>query len=86
MANMWQATLSADQAPSDWELWMEQANQVDQLRNGGTAGMADEAFYAALARFMDRHKAPAAGAGRGRVPARDRRRGTSRRPAPPPIG
>ena len=56
--NMWQATLGADQTPSDWELWLEQANQVDHLRNGGTAGTADEPLYTSLARFMDRHKAP----------------------------
>ena len=56
--NMWQATLAADQAPSDWELWLEQANQVDHLRNGGTAGTADEPLFTSLARFMDRHKAP----------------------------
>jgi spermidine synthase len=62
-SNMWQATLEADQAPSSWELWLEQANAVDRLRSGGTAGTADEPLYAALGRFMTRHKAPA--------PARD---------------
>ncbi len=56
--NMWQATLTADRVPSDWELWLEQASQVDHLRNGGTAGTADEPLYTSLARFMDRHKAP----------------------------
>lgn len=57
-SNMWQATLAADQAPSSWELWLEQANAADRLRSGGAAGTADEPSYAALARFMDRHRAP----------------------------
>jgi hypothetical protein len=61
--SMWQAAMAADQAPSSWEIWLDQANAVDRIRNGGTAGTADEQFYAALVRFMDRHKAPA--------PARD---------------
>jgi spermidine synthase len=58
-SNMWQATLAADQTPSDWELWLEQANQVDHLRNGGSAGTADEPYYSALTKFMQRHRAPA---------------------------
>jgi hypothetical protein len=57
-SNMWQAMLTADQRPSNWELWLGQANAVDRLRSGGTAGTADEPFYAALARFMARHQAP----------------------------
>ncbi len=57
-SNMWQATLEADHTPSSWEFWLEQANAVDRLRSGGTAGTADEPFYAALTRFMDRHRAP----------------------------
>ncbi len=59
-SDMWRATLAADQEPSNWELWMEQANGVDRVRNGGAAGSADEAFYTSLTRFMDRHHAPQA--------------------------
>ncbi|MBA3344633.1 MAG: spermidine synthase [Gemmatimonadales bacterium] len=55
---MWQATAAANQPPSNWQLWLEQANAIDQLRNGGTAGTADEEFYATLTRLMDRHGAP----------------------------
>ena len=58
LSNAWQALLTADRAPSNWELWLEQANGVDRLRNGGTAGIADEQFYGALVKFMDRHRAP----------------------------
>jgi hypothetical protein len=55
---MWQALLSADQAPTSWDRWLEQANVVDRLRSGGTAGVADEPFYSDLAKFMARHRAP----------------------------
>jgi spermidine synthase len=54
----WQATLASDQPPGNWELWLEQANAVDRLRNSGTAGVADEEFYAGLRRYMDRFGAP----------------------------
>jgi hypothetical protein len=54
----WEAGLATGRTPSNWELWVEQANSIDQLRNGGTAGSADEAFYDTLTRFMEQHKAP----------------------------
>jgi spermidine synthase len=56
--NQWQAGVGSDQPPGNWEVWLEQANAIDQLRNGGTAGVADESFYAGLSRVMDRYKAP----------------------------
>jgi hypothetical protein len=56
--NQWQAAVGSDQPPGNWEVWLEQANAIDQLRNGGTAGVADESFYAGLSRVMDRYKAP----------------------------
>jgi len=56
---VWQATLSSNQPPGNWELWLDQANAIDRLRNGGTAGVADEEFYGSLIRYMDRFKAPA---------------------------
>jgi hypothetical protein len=55
---LWQATLSSNQPPGNWELWLDQANTIDRLRNGGTAGVADEEFYANLERYMDRFNAP----------------------------
>jgi len=57
----WQAV--KDHAPSDWEMWVDQVNAVDRLRNGGTAGVADESFDAEVDRTMQRYNAPA--------PARD---------------
>jgi len=56
---LWQQWRSArDRAPSDWEMWSDQVNLVDQLRNSGTAGVADEGFYAEVQRAMDRFGAP----------------------------
>jgi hypothetical protein len=56
----WQGwnTTTSEQAPTSWELWLERANQMDKLHNGGTAGTADKAFYGKLQRYMDRHAAP----------------------------
>jgi spermidine synthase len=57
-SSAWQSMIADDRAPTSWELWLDQVNTVRQLRNGGTAGVPDEPFYAALSRFMDRHNAP----------------------------
>jgi hypothetical protein len=54
----WQATIASNQPPGNWELWLDQANAIDRLKNGGTAGVADEEFYTNLTRYMDRFKAP----------------------------
>jgi len=59
----WQVMAASDKAPSDWQLWLQQAHAVDRMRNGGTAGTDDQEFYRDLTRFMERHNAPA--------PARD---------------
>jgi spermidine synthase len=56
----WQVMAAANQPPSDWALWLQQANAVDRMRNGGTAGTVDQEFYSDLSRFMERHHAPAA--------------------------
>jgi hypothetical protein len=50
--------MGANHPPGSWELWLDQANGIDRLRNGGTAGVADEEFYAGLGRVMDRYQAP----------------------------
>jgi hypothetical protein len=51
-------TAGSDQPPPSWEFWLERANQMDRLSNGGTAGTADAEFYRKAYRFMDRHRAP----------------------------
>ncbi|MGN6391312.1 MAG: fused MFS/spermidine synthase [Gemmatimonadales bacterium] len=53
----WEA--DRDRAPSSWELWADQVNQVERLRNGGTAGVRDDGFDTDVTRVMDRFGAPA---------------------------
>jgi hypothetical protein len=51
---------STAEPPINWEVWVRQVARADYLRNAGTAGFADQQFYAGVERFMDRHKAPVA--------------------------
>ncbi len=58
---LWQQWRAArDRSPSDWEMWTDQVRLVEQYRNGGTAGVSDDAFYSDVERTMDRFGAPAA--------------------------
>jgi spermidine synthase len=45
-------------APSDWRAWVEAMAIVDREIHGGTAGVADGAFYAELDRYMRTNGAP----------------------------
>ena len=45
-------------APSDWRPWVEAMTQVDREIHGGTAGVADTAFYLSLEQYMRRNAAP----------------------------
>ncbi|MGH7528468.1 MAG: hypothetical protein ACREMX_17380, partial [Gemmatimonadales bacterium] len=58
--DLWQASLAAQRAPADWRLWTQQLREVDQARNGGTAGVADEALYGIARRYLEQGRAPAA--------------------------
>jgi len=51
-------TLSAATPPADWRAWVQQVAQVEKDLHGGTAGVADEAFYASVTGFLDRLRAP----------------------------
>jgi hypothetical protein len=55
---LWQTALRTNQVPRSWDLWLEQANIIDGLRNGAKAGEADTEFYGSLHQFMNRHGAP----------------------------
>jgi spermidine synthase len=55
---LWQTALRTNQTPRSWDLWLEQANIINGLRNGAKAGNADEELYGSLYQFMDRHGAP----------------------------
>jgi hypothetical protein len=41
-------------------MWTDQVSQVARNRSGGTAGVADDAFYADVQRTLDRFRAPSA--------------------------
>ena len=45
--------------PADWRVWVEDMRQSERLVHGGTAGVADEPFYAALRAYAARANAPA---------------------------
>lgn len=59
-ARAWRAELAATDPPGDWRIWTQRMADVERDRFGGTAGYADEAFYAEIYRFLDRLKAPPA--------------------------
>lgn len=56
----WQNMAASAEPPVNWEIWLEQANRANYLRNAGTAGFVDQQLYDHLERFMERHRAPQA--------------------------
>jgi hypothetical protein len=52
-------TLSAGREPADWFEWMRAVLAVDENLHGGTAGVADTAFYGRVRSFAARYGAPA---------------------------
>lgn len=56
----WQNMVKSAEPPVNWEVWLQQAERADNIRNAGTAGFLDRQFYAVVDQFMDRHHAPAA--------------------------
>ena len=54
-----EATIAKGVAPPDWKRWTSTALTVERDIHGGTAGVADEAFYSELTSFMARVHAPA---------------------------
>jgi len=45
--------------PPDWRRWTSSALDVERYIHAGTAGVADEPYYASLATYMARAHAPA---------------------------
>lgn len=45
--------------PADWRVWVEDMRQAERLVHGGSAGVADEPFYARLRAYTARANAPA---------------------------
>ena len=50
--------LASNAAPVDWRVWAGAVRETEEMRSGGTAGVADSAFYAALSRYMNAQAAP----------------------------
>jgi spermidine synthase len=44
--------------PVEWRYWVEQVRRAEETRAGGSAGIADSAFFARIARYLARQPAP----------------------------
>ncbi len=56
----YEAVLAGGRAPADWRRWTAQALECEADLHGGTAGVADSAFYAGTFAYLDAARAPAA--------------------------
>ncbi len=56
--DLWELTMRSPTPPADWRLWLQDFRLVENDRDGGTAGYADETFYRAVAAYLARHRAP----------------------------
>ena len=45
-------------APVDWHVWSAAVRESEELRSGGTAGVADSAYFAGLESYMSAQHAP----------------------------
>jgi len=52
------STLTSGVAPPDWKRWTSSALDVERYIHAGTAGVADESYYALLTLYMTRTHAP----------------------------
>ena len=44
--------------PGDWRAWISRVSDVEEVLHGGTAGVADSAFYRSVEAYLVRAKAP----------------------------
>jgi len=51
--------MAANHPPADWRTFFTLVTDVEYDRHAGTMGWADEAWYAAVTRFLDQQRAPA---------------------------
>jgi predicted membrane-bound spermidine synthase len=49
---------STGRAPESWELWVGDVLEVDEIVHGGTAGVADDAWFAELRQYATKAAAP----------------------------
>jgi spermidine synthase len=52
--------VSSNVAPLDWHVWAGAVRESEEVRGGGTSGVADTAFFASVDRYMDAQHAPPA--------------------------
>ncbi|MEP6692361.1 MAG: fused MFS/spermidine synthase [Gemmatimonadaceae bacterium] len=52
------AVLAAAAPPPDWHQWLSDFFAVDDDIHAGTTGVADEAFYGSVNRYLERQRAP----------------------------
>ena len=52
-------SLASDTPPLDWRLWFDAVRRAEETRAGGSAGVADTAFFARVNRYLSRQAAPA---------------------------
>ncbi len=50
--------LASDQPPVDWHVWVESVRDAEETRAGGSAGVADTAFFLRAERYLARQAAP----------------------------
>jgi hypothetical protein len=50
--------LAGGRPPADWHRWVAHAADVEEELHGGTAGVADRAFYARVFAYLDAARAP----------------------------
>jgi hypothetical protein len=50
--------LASDTPPVDWHVWVDAVRMAEELRAGGSAGVADTVYYDRVQRFLNRQSAP----------------------------
>ena len=50
--------VTTNSVPLDWHVWAGAVRESEEMRAGGTAGVADSAFYAMLGKYLDAQHAP----------------------------
>jgi len=51
--------LASGAPPVEWRYWVEAVRRAEEIRDGGSAGIADSAWFARLGQYLTRQSAPA---------------------------
>jgi spermidine synthase len=55
---LWQGSLDDTRPPFAWLPWLREFEEAERILSGGAQGVADEEFYGAVNRYLDRVDAP----------------------------